>query len=239
MSMVRHHLNSCVYFYRLLWQQVVTLYCCLNLSSIVAACMITCEEDKGNARGCPPHLICDYDRGYCITPTGARCDSPSDCPDKQYCDGQVCVDSTSVGKSCTQDSGCGESFVTLFLPLLWLTIPELGFSITSYHIFFRSPNNIFVEYGEVCLMGICECLRGHDSKCVEYPISCRKESCEELLPYSTCDTEIGWYVGFYYMYASAKDLSFSFLLYLKIDCCLQYKSQNFHRWCKKMIKGCM
>ena len=78
-------------------------------------------------------------------------------------------------------------------------------------------------------MGICECLRGHDSKCVEYPISCRKESCEELLPYSTCDTEIGWYVGFYYMYASAKDLSFSFLLYLKIDCCLQYKSQNFHR----------
>ena len=50
----------------------------------------------------------------------------------------------------------------------------------------------FVGIHEVCLAGTCDCLRGHDSDCVEHPISCRKEPCEELLPHSTCHPELGW-----------------------------------------------
>ena len=55
-------------------------------------CMIACLAHHGeDDYNCPSHLICDYNLGYCITPTGASCDSSSDCPDTEYCNGQICL----------------------------------------------------------------------------------------------------------------------------------------------------
>ena len=72
-------------------------------------CMIACLAHHGeDDYNCPSHLICDYNLGYCITPTGASCDSSSDCPDTEYCNGKICLIGISVGKSSTHNDECGE-----------------------------------------------------------------------------------------------------------------------------------